>query len=134
MTPTVKTYTGFDSPAAQNVQILPDGSALVRYYYPRKSYTVTFISGISDIEALPAPSNTRPPSSPRPFATAGYTFGGWGTGLPQTMPAENLTVTASWTPSDDTPYRVEHYLQKRQRRRLYAGDGRRGRRRGVSVR
>ncbi len=109
--PTVKTYTGFDSPAAQNVQILPDGSALVRYYYPRKSYTVTFRSGISDIEDVTSTFKYEAAILAPAFATAGYTFGGWGTGLPQTMPAEDLTVTASWTPSDDTPYRVEHYLQ-----------------------
>ncbi|MCQ4838853.1 InlB B-repeat-containing protein [Neglectibacter timonensis] len=112
VTPTVKTYTGFDSPAAQNVQILPDGSALVRYYYPRKSYTVTFQSGISDIEDVTSTFKYEAAILAPGFATAGYTFGGWGTGLPQTMPAEDLTVTASWTPSDDTPYRVEHYVQR----------------------
>lgn len=111
VTPTVKTYTGFDSPAAQDVQILPDGSTLVRYYYPRKSYTVTFQSGISDIEDVTSTFKYEAAILAPGFATAGYTFGGWGAGLPQTMPAEDLTVTASWTPSDDTPYRVEHYLQ-----------------------
>ena len=52
VTPGVKTYTGFTSPATQTVTILADGSRTVTYKYTRKSYNVvlnrgTGISGIS---------------------------------------------------------------------------------------
>ena len=41
VTPTVKSYTGFTSPGTQTVQIKPDGSLVVNYYYTRNSYTLT---------------------------------------------------------------------------------------------
>ena len=47
----------------------------------------------------------------------GYTFGGWYSDAaltdpaPTTMPAENLTLYAKWTPNTDTQYTVEYYYQ-----------------------
>ena len=41
----------------------------------------------------------------------GYDFNGWVAQLPQTMPAYDITVVASWGYSENTPYRVEYYLQ-----------------------
>jgi len=45
VTPDVKTYEGFAVPATQSVVIKADGSAVVRYYYNRKSYTLTYVPG-----------------------------------------------------------------------------------------
>ncbi|MGN0187732.1 MAG: InlB B-repeat-containing protein [Paludibacteraceae bacterium] len=42
VTPPVKSYTGFTSPVAEPLTILPDGSAVQNYYYNRKVFTVTF--------------------------------------------------------------------------------------------
>lgn len=39
--PSVKNYEGFTSPSTQTVQIKPDGSLVVNYYYTRNSYTLT---------------------------------------------------------------------------------------------
>lgn len=45
VTPAVKTYEGFNSPATQTVTIKGDGSTVVDYYYTRNSYTVTLNKG-----------------------------------------------------------------------------------------
>ena len=39
--PSVKNYEGFTAPNVQTVQIKPDGSLVVNYYYTRNSYTLT---------------------------------------------------------------------------------------------
>ena len=36
----------------------------------------------------------------------GYTFAGWEPALPDTMPAEDFTVTAKWDANKDTPYQI----------------------------
>lgn len=57
VTPAVKNYTGFTSPSTQTVQIKPDGSLVVNYYYTRNKYTianvdVTIGNGISNVSGL----------------------------------------------------------------------------------
>lgn len=54
VTPTVKTYTGFTSPAAQTVQVKGDGTTVVNYYYTRNSYllTVSAGTGITSVSVL----------------------------------------------------------------------------------
>lgn len=52
VTPPVKTYTGFTSPSAQKVTIAADGSTVVKYYYKRNNYSLTFdwdigVSGVT---------------------------------------------------------------------------------------
>ncbi|MDW7667310.1 MAG: InlB B-repeat-containing protein [Bacillota bacterium] len=42
---------------------------------------------------------------------AGYTFQSWTPSLPETMPAEDITVNAQWLANEDTNYKVEHYQQ-----------------------
>lgn len=43
VSPTVNTYTGFTSPATENVTV-PVGGTTVSYYYSRNQYTVTIDS------------------------------------------------------------------------------------------
>lgn len=45
VTPAVKTYEGFNSPATQTVTIKGDDSTVVDYYYTRNSYPVTLNKG-----------------------------------------------------------------------------------------
>lgn len=114
-TPARKGSEGFESPAAQELSVAPDGSAILRYYYPRSSYRVTFRAGalsdqLEDITNLYKYGALLAPYAPI-FASDGWTFTDWDH-LPEYMPAnENLVVTARWEPAEDTPYRVEHYLQ-----------------------
>ena len=60
-------------------------------------YTITFNSnGGSDVDAITQDYGTTvtPPAAP---TKTGYDFAGWTPALPETMPAENMTVTATWT-------------------------------------
>ncbi|MBQ9554270.1 InlB B-repeat-containing protein [bacterium] len=41
----------------------------------------------------------------------GYTFTGWNTEIPTTMPAEDLTITAQWVPNSNTQYKVIYYKE-----------------------
>ena len=102
ITPTRKSYTGFSAPTGQRVQIKPDGSLIVNYYYTRNNYTITFVANggqaINSItqkyeSVLSIPSTSR----------TDYTFGGWfediklSTAYGDTiMPAYNNTVYAWW--------------------------------------
>ncbi len=45
VTPLTKSYTGFKTPAAETLVIKADGSSVLRYYYDRQTYTVTFDPG-----------------------------------------------------------------------------------------
>ena len=47
VTPTVKSYTGFNSPAAQTVTVAADGSTVVNYYYTRITYYLD-LNGVKD--------------------------------------------------------------------------------------
>jgi len=66
----------------------------------------------------------RAPVSVTEPVRAGYTFAGWYTEpdggeevtVPDTMPAEDLTLYAHWTANPDTPYTVQHYLVDPNRR------------------
>ena len=60
-------------------------------------YTITFDSnGGSAVDpiTLDYGSTVTPPAEP---TKSGYDFAGWTPELPETMPAENITVTATWT-------------------------------------
>ena len=60
-------------------------------------YTITFDSnGGSDVDpiTLDYGSTVTAPAAP---TKTGYDFAGWTPALPATMPAENITVTATWT-------------------------------------
>ena len=41
VSPEVKTYTGFTSPAKKTVEVSPNGSTVINYFYERNKYTLT---------------------------------------------------------------------------------------------
>ncbi len=78
VTPSVKSYTGFDAPATQTTAILPDGSLVIEYRYTRKSYDVTFnMQGHGSATAAQSIVYEGMVTEPAAPADADYIFGGW---------------------------------------------------------
>ncbi|MFA9465075.1 MAG: InlB B-repeat-containing protein [Velocimicrobium sp.] len=99
-----KSYQGFtyDSSVDDSVvsgTISAEGSLVLRQYYKRNSYTLAFKpeNGSTDIvktlkygAAIFAPAVVK----------TGYTFSSWNSMVATTMPANNQTYTAIWTPNN----------------------------------
>ena len=134
VTPTVKTYTGFTSPAAQTVQVKGDGTTVVNYYYTRNSYLLTVSAGtgigsvtVSNSAGLSNIENTDKKKilSVRYGASVtinadispGYSWLRWDGSFTQTeksysfeMPANEQTLTARAT-AGQVIYKVNYLLQ-----------------------
>lgn len=92
-----KSYNGFTPREFAQERIKADGSTVVKIFYTRNSYLLTYKDSLSAgvyasqtykyraaVTAIAAPTKT------------GYTFTGWSPAVPATMPAEALTVYAQW--------------------------------------
>ena len=120
-----KSYTGFtcDEKVEGTIKsgtIAADGSLVLKLYYTRNSYKVTY-----DYGTAPSGASTLPDEATYKYgatvtvadkATApGYNFDGWKKDGNVTtsfeMPADNVTLTGTWTAKSDTAYQVKHYLQ-----------------------
>ena len=117
-----KTVAGFTAQSFQQKNIAGDGSTVVDIYYNRNSYGVSYryLNTPAGASALPAGASYRfgAAVTVAEAATApGYTFSGWSQKEDFTMPAENVTITGSFTANGNTAYTVEHYQQN------LAGDG-----------
>ena len=110
--------TGHLDRLSQSV-LLADGTLVLKLYYDRNTYTVSFLSnGGTSVTSQTVRYNTTASAVTDPSRT-GYTFGGWyqDSSLTAAWSFGNHLVTtdaalyAKWTPNTDTAYRVEHYLQ-----------------------
>ena len=92
-----KSYDGFTPMGFAQERIKADGSTVVKIFYTRNSYLLTYKDSLSAgvyasqtykygaaVTAIAAPTKT------------GYTFTGWSPAVPATMPAGALTVYAQW--------------------------------------
>lgn len=92
-----KSYNGFTPMGFAQEMIKADGSTVVKIFYTRNSYLLTYKDSLSAgvyasqtykygaaVTAIAAPTKT------------GYTFTGWSPTVPDTMPAWALTVYAQW--------------------------------------
>ncbi|MBQ2865641.1 MAG: InlB B-repeat-containing protein [Clostridia bacterium] len=128
-------YTGFtyDGSVAGTVAegvIAGDGSLILKLYYTRNSYQVTYeyVNGVP-ADALPTAATLLTYTATHKYGetvtvkadatAAGYIFNGWysagGTvqndDLTFTMPAQNVALRGYFTARADTIYTVEHYFE-----------------------
>jgi len=132
VTPSVKSYTGFNSPSAQTVTIEGDGSTVVEYKYTRKTYSVTISLGtggasfdITKPDGTTASGQTSLSGTYRygstfkitPIAKAGYSSPQIKVGEVEYDSGSTITITAmtdiviSATPNAGVAYVVKHYQQ-----------------------
>lgn len=100
VTPAVKSYEGFDSPATQTVSILADGSRVVTYNYTRKSYNLSWVTDGDALTGSYTHGDTKfgaAITAPNTPTKTGYTFAGWSPAKAETMPAAATEYTATWT-------------------------------------
>ena len=71
-------------------EIAADGSLVLKVYYSRNKYTLT-VDGVASEVYYGAVVSVAEPSKEH------YTFAGWEPELPDTMPANDVTVVSKWT-------------------------------------
>jgi len=124
VSPEVKTYVGYVSPAKAEIKVEADGSATLRYYYNLERHNITFDAGQVDGADVTTESDITynmkygaTISAPQ-MAMKGYTFVGWTQDgstvatVADTVGTEDLTYTAMWQKNNDTEYRIEYYVQQ----------------------
>ena len=98
----VKDKAGFTAGTVTQTAIAADGSTVVRINYTRNSYKLTWnfdggkenATGYTTGTVKFGAAINKPSADPTKM---GYTFDGWDKTIPDTMPANNLTVKAKWT-------------------------------------
>ena len=93
--PTRKGYTfkGWDKEIPKT---MPAGNITVKAQWEINQYTITFdTNGGSEIAPITQDYGTEI-TAPADPTRKGYTFKGWDKEIPETMPAENITITARW--------------------------------------
>ncbi|HBL50397.1 MAG TPA: hypothetical protein DDZ65_09175, partial [Firmicutes bacterium] len=114
-------YASYQAKPFVQTVIEPDGSAVMKVYYQRKTYTVKFTYGTMEDGS----DNTAPLTYTAKYGSVVYAptmaLGGYDFDEYQGLSPDNnggVTVTgaasysAQWTARDDTPYRIEHYIQR----------------------
>ena len=100
--------------ALESAEVLADGSLVLRVYYARNSYTVTFDAAGGDAKASQEYKYGQVLDLGYTLRT-GYTFAGWLLNgkvfNEETMPAKDLELTASWIEGQGVTYKVEHYFE-----------------------
>ena len=112
VTPEAPYYTGYLTPLEEDIVILPDGSAIQRYYYDLQTHTVTFDPGTVGGECVSYELDYGGRVTAPQFTVKGYIFTGWDAEIEPTMGEEDVTYTAQWIEDPATSYRVEYYVQQ----------------------
>ncbi len=127
-TATYATITGFtaDASNASNVKtgnIAGDGSLVLKLYYSRNQYTVTFnknaTSATGTMNAQTFYYQESKALTANAFQNTGYNFNGWATTMDgsksyddkatYTMGSNNVTLYATWIEADGIKYTIESY-------------------------
>ena len=93
--PTRKGYT-FKGWNKEIPETMPADNITVKAQWEINQYTITFdTNGGSEIAPITQDYGTKITAPDNP-TRKGYTFKGWDKKIPETMPAENITITARW--------------------------------------
>ncbi len=102
VTPIVQNYDGFNKPSAQTVNVNPDGSTVVNYYYTRNYYTITVVGNGGTSNSIIKKYQT-PIDTTKWTTRDGHILDGLYNDVEltdlfsgATMPAQNKTVYAHW--------------------------------------
>ena len=94
--PTRTGYT-FDGWDREIPETMPAENVTITAQWKINRYTITFdTQGGTAVEPITQDYDTAVTAPAKPTRT-GYTFDGWDREIPETMPAENVTITAAWT-------------------------------------
>ena len=109
---TAKEYTGFTPRAISQATVNADGSTVVEILYERNYYTLTWNTGenasyIAPEQVRYGAAVTKPDKNP---TKVGYEFTGW-ENLQETMPAEDLVVTAKWEAAKRAAYKIIYWTE-----------------------
>ena len=109
---TAKEYTGFTPQAISQGTVNADGSTVVEISYERNYYTLTWNTGenasyIAPEQVRYGAAVTKPDKNP---TKVGYEFTGW-ENLQETMPAEDLVVTAKWEAAKRAAYKIIYWTE-----------------------
>ncbi len=116
----VKDYTGFEMKTSAMTSIRPDGTSVMKIYYNRVKYTVSFEYG----EREDGTENTQPIAYTVKYGSSvcvpnlyvrGYDFNGYKSFTPSAdgtlVVTKNQTFTALWSASENTEYMILQYVQ-----------------------
>ena len=93
-TKTGYTFAGWEPELPET---MPAGNLTIKAKWTVNQYTITFdTDGGSEVASITKDYGTAITAPENPTKT-GYTFNGWDTTIPDTMPANNMTITAKWT-------------------------------------
>ncbi|MBQ9954753.1 MAG: InlB B-repeat-containing protein [Eggerthellaceae bacterium] len=92
-----KALTGFTAQSFEQESIAADGTTVVDIYYTRNVYKLAFCKESGGDCVTTSVKYGAHVAAPADFEKTGYTFNGWDGELPATMPARDVTVTATWT-------------------------------------
>ena len=86
-------FNGWDKEIPQT---MPAENITITAQWKINQYTITFdTAGGSEVAPITQDYNTQITAPANP-TREGYAFNGWDKEIPQTMPAENITITAQW--------------------------------------
>lgn len=92
-----KSYDGFTPMGFAQEMIKADGSTVVKIFYTRNSYLLTYKDSLSaGVYASQTYKYGAAVTAIAPPTKTGYTFTGWSPAVPAKMPPEALTVYAQW--------------------------------------
>ena len=103
-------YEGYTAQPVPEVMVNVDGSTVVEIRYNRNEYTLTWDTQggtYYPAQRIKFGSEISAPGTPEKL---GYEFVGWNN-LPETMPAEDYTVTANWRENTRASYTVVYWLE-----------------------